>query len=601
MGGDMFGLRLPFRRGLKLEADGNERQAPRGAGGNAGVSPPPAESVPLPPLNPPLARKPMPRPKDFPDWGELTARSESWARRQPGRRGRALIATNVGGHGPVSMMESLLAAALAVRDVDVEIVLCDGILPGCLRAEHSDLPDPTVLVDRKLPEVLCPSCLWRGRSMFEPLGLKIHYLSELVTLKDREDAREFAAGIPASEISSLEMDGLKVGEHAAAGALRYFAKGDLDDEPQGEAVLRRYLEASLVAVAAYRRLLADKKFDAAVFHHGLYVPQGQVGEVCRQAGVRVVNWFVAYRANSFILSHDDTYHHTLMNEPIAAWEDMEWGERQRNDIDTYLKSRWQGSRDWIGFHERPSEDAAAFAKSVGLSLDKPIIGMLTNVVWDAQLHYPANAFPNLIDWTLETIQYFSRRPELQLVIRIHPAEIRGTVRSRQPMAVEIAKKFPALPRNVFVIPPESDVSTYAVMELCDSAIIYGTKMGVELTSVGIPTVVAGEAWIKNKGLTLDAASRDEYFAILDTLPLGKRLPPETVERAKKYAYHFFFRRMMPLSFMRRDASALFFKPDIQSVDDLAAGRNETLDRICEGILTYKPFIYPAEELGVHDL
>ena len=226
----------------------------------------------------------MPRPKDFPDWGKLTSRGRSWAGRQPGRRGRVLIATNIGGHGPVSMMESMLAAALAVRDVDVEIVLCDGILPGCLRAEHSDLPDPAVLADRKLPQTLCPSCFWRGRSMFEPLGLKIHYLSEMVTADEREEARARAAAIPFAEIGRFKLDGLEIGEHASAGALRYFARGDLTDEPLGEAVLRRYLEASLVSVSGYRRLFSERKFDAAVFHHGLYVPQGQVGEVCRQAG-----------------------------------------------------------------------------------------------------------------------------------------------------------------------------------------------------------------------------------------------------------------------------------------------------------------------------
>ena len=55
------------------------------------------------------------------------------------------------------------------------------------------------------------------------------------------------------------------------------------------------------------------------------------------------------------------------------------------------------------------------------------------------------------------------------------------------------------------------MSTYALMSLCNSAIIYGTKMGVELTSVGLPVVVAGEAWIRNKGLTHDATTPEEYF------------------------------------------------------------------------------------------
>jgi hypothetical protein len=565
---------------------------------------PDAEATPGPdsyPLPPPLERKPMPRPKGFPAWDELTGASQLWRDRRPGRRGKVLIASNVGGHGPVSMMESMLAAALAVRDADVEIVLCDGMLPGCLRAEYNETPDASVIVERKLAETTCPSCLWRGRSMFEPMGLKVHFLSELITPEEREQARRLAASIPAAAIETYEVDGLKVGEHARAGALRYYARGDLATEPDGEQVLRRYFEASLVSVIAYERLLAQGGYDAAVFHHGLYVPQGQVGEVCRKHGVRVVNWFVAYRANSFILSHDDTYHHTLMTEPTSVWEEMEWGERQRGEIDAYLKSRWHGVRDWIGFHEKPSEDMEAFARTIGLDPARPIIGMLTNVVWDAQLHYPTNAFPGIIDWTLETIDWFAARPDLQLLIRIHPAEIRGTARSRQPMAAEIAARYPALPPNVFVIAPESDVSTYAAMELCDSVLIYGTKMGVELTSVGIPTVVAGEAWIKNKGLTLDAASREEYFAILERLPLRARLTADVMEKAKKYAYHFFFRRMMPLPFMRRDDSALFFKADIASADDLGPGRHVGLDLMCDGILDYKPFVYPAEALGVHDL
>ena len=85
---------------------------------------------------------------------------------------------------------------------------------------------------------------------------------------------------------------------------------------------------------------------------------------------------------------------------------------------------------------------------------------------------------------------------------------------------------------------------------CDSVIIYGTKTGVELTSEGIPVIVAGEAWIRNKGLTLDAQSEADYIGLLDKLPLGKRLSSEVVTRARKYAYHFFSRRMIPLSFVQ---------------------------------------------------
>lgn len=554
----------------------------------------PAVAAPPPALKPAL-------PKGFPDWARLTGDSAAWASRRPGRRGRVLIACNIGGHGPVSVLESTLAAALALRDAEVEIVLCDAALPACLRAEYADLPDDTVLAERRLPQTFCPTCMSRGRAMFEPLGLKLRWLSEMITGEDRAEARRIAESTPADEIEDFVLDGLKIGEHARAGALRYYTRGDLSGEAAGETVLRRYLEAAILSVSAYRRLLDQGDYDVAVFHHGLYVPQGAVGEVCRQAGVRVVNWVVAYRTNSFIFSHGDTYHHTLMTEPVSEWADMDWGPRQREEIAAYLKSRWRGDRDWIGFHEKPDEDAQALASSLGLDLAKPIIGMLSNVVWDAQLHYPKNAFPSLIDWALTTIDYFAGRPDLQLLLRIHPAEVRGTSPSRQPLLDEIRRRIPNLPPNVFVIPPESPISTYAAMELCDSVLIYGTKTGVELTAVGIPVVAAGEAWIKNKGLTLDASSPEDYRRILDSLPVGRRLGPEVVDRALKYAYHFFFRRMMPLPFLKKVSSNLFFTPDVASADALAPGADAALDLLCEAILEDRPFIYPAETLGVHDL
>ena len=117
----------------------------------------------------------------------------------------------------------------------------------------------------------------------------------------------------------------------------------------------------------------------------------------------------------------------------------------------------------------------------------------------------------MLDWLMRTIAYFARRPDLQLLIRMHPAEITGNVPSRQPVVEEIGAHFPTLPPNVFVIPPESPISTYVTMTQCRAVVIYGTKTGVELTSEGIPVIVAGEAWIRDKGLTLDARSPEEYL------------------------------------------------------------------------------------------
>jgi hypothetical protein len=201
----------------------------------------------------------------------------------------------------------------------------------------------------------------------------------------------------------------------------------------------------------------------------------------------------------------------------------------------------------------------------------------------------------MLDWLFETVRYFDRRRDLQLVIRVHPAEILNPLKSRQTAVAELARAFPQLPPNVHVIPPDARVNSYAVAQNSNAAIIYGTKMGIELSYMGIPTIVAGESWARNKGFTLDADSRASYLALLDRLPLPGRLDAATRQRAAKYAFHFFFRRTIPLDFLTvRKGGWPPFTVDLERLQPLLPGRSAGLDIICDGILHGRPFIYPAE-------
>ena len=268
-------------------------------------------------------------------------------------------------------------------------------------------------------------------------------------------------------------------------------------------------------------------------------------------------------------------------------------EGNRSSITSRVDGR--GSRDWISYADNIS-GGSNLVGDLGVDSSKPCVGLLTNIVWDAQVNYRSNAFPCMIDWVLQTIEYFAKRPDLQLLIRVHPAEVRHGMKSQQPIIDEIQKVFPELPQNVLIIPPESSISTYAVMMQCDSVLIWATKTGLELAAMGLPIVVAGEAWARNKGFTMDASSVEDYLKILDALPVGQRLSPEMTQRARKYAYHFFFRRMIPLGFLQPSKQHIFYDLKINGLNDLMPGRSVGLDVICNGIMNGDEFIYPAESV-----
>jgi hypothetical protein len=509
----------------------------------------------------------------------------------PGKR--ILLATGAGGHLPSLALESLLGMALVRRSAEVDFLLCDGALSACMMCEVNWYQDIEALA-RTGPRDRCGDCHAPAARMLEEVGLRHLNLTEYIEPREREQAQQLAAAATRSEISVFSIGGVSVGEHALAGALRFYARGQLEDGDQATLLLRRYFEAALLTYFAARRIFANGRYQVVVLNHGIYVPQGVVAETARTMGVHVVTWHPAYRRQCFIFSHDETYHQSLMKEPTTEWEGMELNERQQAQIGSYLRSRWESKHDWIHFHHAPKLDANDIVSEVGIDFSKPTIGLLTNVIWDAQLHYPTNAFPSMLDWLFKTIAYFAQRPDLQLLIRVHPAEITGTVPARQRVIDEIRKAFPDLPANIFLIPPESRLSTYVAMSLCNAALIYGTKMGVELSAVGLPVIVAGEAWIRGKGVTLDATCEADYFRHLDALPHPGRLNNDVHMRALTYAFHFFFRRMIPLSSVAPQSGWPPFQPAIRDAGDLLPGRDKGLDVICQGILTGAPFVYPAE-------
>jgi hypothetical protein len=528
-----------------------------------------------------------------PDWARLLAAHERACLAPPVAAPRVLIGTSVGLHLAANAADSLFAAALLARGAKVDVLLCDAAVPACMACESNWFPDLNRFLAVGARD-LCQACFAPAEQMFGALPVTVRRYSDFLTDEDRVWARDLAESIAPGDIAGLTEDGMAVGEHALAGALRFFARGDLSTEPLGIAVMRKYLESSLLIARAARRLVREHQYTAAVLHHGIYVPQGLLAAAAQAERTRVVAWNLAYRKRCFIFCHGETYHRALMSEPVDTWADMSWSAANDAQLRNYLVSRAGGANDWISFYREPEEDFARIAEEFGIDRQKPIVLMLTNVIWDAQLHYPGNAFPTMLDWIVTTVEYMKRRPDLQLVIRVHPAEVTGALPSRQRVVDELRRRFPTLPANVIVIPPDRPASSYVIAAQSNVALIYASRMGVELAALGLPVITAGEAWVRNKGITSDARDRAHYLELLAQLPLAAKLSEEQAARARKYAFHFFFRRMIPVGRFEPMAQWPFMSVKVESVDDLKPGADPGLDLICDGILNEAPFVYPAE-------
>jgi capsule polysaccharide export protein KpsC/LpsZ len=167
--------------------------------------------------------------------------------------------------------------------------------------------------------------------------------------------------------------------------------------------------------------------------------------------------------------------------------------------------------------------------------------MPTNVLGDtATLGRTRSLFCNsMADWVLRVVRFFMENPQVQLVIRLHPAESKIAGPS---VADTIRQTFPDISENIRLVGSQEKINTYDLMEIADLALVYTSSTGLEMATRGIPVLLSGSAHYRNKGFTIDAESWDQYFQKLGwalTDLAAQRLKPEQIELARNYAYFYF--------------------------------------------------------------
>ena len=87
-------------------------------------------------------------------------------------------------------------------------------------------------------------------------------------------------------------------------------------EKHSKNILNLYLRAALFTFIAIENLFKHKQFDEVILNHGIYVPQGIINEYARIKKSMYLRC-TGYRRNSFCFTRGDTYHRSLLMNPIA--------------------------------------------------------------------------------------------------------------------------------------------------------------------------------------------------------------------------------------------------------------------------------------------
>jgi len=303
------------------------------------------------------------------------------------------------------------------------------------------------------------------------------------------------------------------------------------------------LERNMAAARVAYDLLRCRRYDVILVPNGSILEFGAVYRVARHLCVPVVTYeFGEQRERMWLAQNNEI----MLQDTTELWQarGCEPLTKAENDTLLALYQARRGGKLYSNFtrqwQAQEGKGAQAAQQELDLDPDRPIALLCTNVVGDS-LSLGRELFTNgMADWVTRTVRHFAGHPETQLVVRVHPGELLG---AGHPSIEIVHAALPELPSHVVVVPPDSKINTYDLVELAHLGLVYTTTIGLEMAMSGVAVVVAGNAHYRGKGFTHDPRSFEEYLAQVDRLltnPFGQRLPRTQVELAWRYAYRFFF-------------------------------------------------------------
>jgi hypothetical protein len=324
----------------------------------------------------------------------------------------------------------------------------------------------------------------------------------------------------------------------------YDAQYTLQDEDvdRDNPVFKMRTARNEAAARAALTWLSEGKPDAVIVPNGTIQELGIVYRMARHLGIPATTYEFGDQRQTIWLAQN--------GEIMRQETDSMWAVRKQQPIDSGQLKRVQelfGARQKGSVAENftrlwqksPAQGGQKVRQQLGLD-ERPVVLLATNVLGDS-LTLGRDLFTkSMASWIMRTVQYFNGRPDVQLVIRVHPGEVLTHGVSMVDVVHEV---LPTLPEHIHLILPDEKVNTYDLMEAASLGLVYTTTVGLEMALNGLPVIVNAYTHYRGRGFTQDPNSWVEYFKLLGKIlekPQDYRLTEEQITLAWQYAYYWFF-------------------------------------------------------------
>jgi hypothetical protein len=523
------------------------------------------------------ARVGLPKPFDPPEWTAL--RHIALTAAAPAKDAERVLFMSWRGWSTHVAIETMLAHAVLRRGGAPIFAYCGGRLPIC-----------EVMPVEAAPPMPCHSCREYASGAIRAAGFDSVALHDVLDVASSvRIARKRVAGL--TTVSNCEAyidEGLPLGRLVRISVAWFLSRGTLPDTPQVLDTYRSFLISGTVVARGVRAILERTTPGRVFMLNGTFFAEQIMMALARERGIPFGTYEKGFIHDSIVMTTGAPAAH--LKVPAGTWESVRetpLTEDESEAIDAYLGQRREGVGVPNNFWNARVDDAEQIHRELHLDAGRRLVIMFCNILWDSAVLEREIAFPWMGEWVLQGIEWSRRHPEVDLVIRIHPAEVHlRNHPTRERMADYIADHVLDLPANVRVVEADDPTSSYVFMDEAVLGFVYTSTVGLELAARGVPVLVAADTHYRGRGFTIDPTTEAGYWAEADRVLSH---PPDDDERlrirelAKRYAVLLFFRFHNVLAAVTEDGRS---SPRIRArrASDLDPGVDPAMDRVVAGIL-----------------
>jgi hypothetical protein len=354
-----------------------------------------------------------------------------------------------------------------------------------------------------------------------------------------------------ADLKTLSFRGADVGRQALSTVSRYLHEGGVDlDDPRARELLGELLPAAVRTALASDALLDDLRPELVLFNERNYADQGPLCDIALRRSLNVVQFVGGFEDDSLVFKRytDETraiHPRSIADETWPRVAALDWTPERERELAREFDHRYDGTTflaRWNqGWTRRRSREEVE--RILGLDPRRRTAVIFSHVLWDANMFYGHDLFPDQEEWFVESVRAACANDRVNWVVKLHPANVwkrkRDGVTGELDELVAIRERVGPLPDHVCVLEPDSDISARSVFDVTDVGVTIRGSVGFELPCFGVPVVTAGTGFYSGRGFTIDSATADEYLERLRTIDETSPLGEEQVLLAKKHAYALF--------------------------------------------------------------